>query len=194
MQRGHSSFGKQRTSFNQQHSKFRAKKSKEPELTSVEVVNYKSVNYPDLCFLNFLAADPQGTPKQKELLSDLKEFISHPTWKYLDKKFENTELREKKVNTDRTLEIINRQSERKVTDITKIIKYKSRDLKTFQLYIRQFGSKLSIFLIDLYHLGLPGDKYTVDGKVIPYNLKKIYNKNNTSNRTLCINTILNIEN
>lgn len=193
IQHAHSSFGKQKTRFRGQNKLGRIKSFQEEELKTVEVVNYKSVNYPDLYFLNFLAQDPNGTPKQKIMLKELKQFIENPNIKFLENQFEVKDLYEKKVDTDRVLAIINRQSEKKLTDITKLIKFKSYFQKTFQLYIQKIGSTMYIFLIDLYHLGLPGDMHTERHIILDFNKEKIYNDNNTSNRTLCINEILQIE-
>lgn len=193
IQHAHSSFGKPSSKLRGKPSLRKKRIVQYDDLQSVEVVNYKSVNYPDLCFLNFLAQDPNGTPMQKKLLKDLKKFIENPTWTFLNKNFENTNLHEKKIDTDRVLEIINRQSDKKVQDITKLLKYKSKEKRTFQLYIQQFNTKLCIFLIDLYHLGLPGNKHTERHTILNFDKEKIYNDNNTSNRTLCINEILQIE-
>jgi len=162
----------------------------EDEKGTIEIKNYKSVNYQALEFINYLPVE--GKKEIKDLLLMLKEAVGK-TAKFLEKSFEVKELREEKTNTDRVLQIINNQSDEKIEDITELIKYKHKKEKEFQLYIRLDDNILNVYLIDLYHLGLPGDLRVQDGKkIIPYDRSKIYNKNNKPSRNLCINSILKI--
>jgi hypothetical protein len=99
---------------------------------------------------------------------------------------------DKKKETDRVIEIINRQSNNKINDITELIKCKSKSEPRFQIYLKcdDIQNSLQIYLIDLYHLGLPGDLHTKNGTIVSYSLDKIYLKRNKATTNICISTIL----
>lgn len=159
------------------------------EYNSIRIVNKFSVNYSDLEFINFLTQE--GSDDQKDLLQELNLVLVNAN-NFLQSHFEVSDLETRKVHTDRVLKIINRQNNGKINEITELIKCKSKQKPEFQIYLKcnNYNNTLEIYLIDLYHLGLPGDLHTPSGTIIPYNSTKIYNKRNKTTTDVCISTLL----
>lgn len=156
------------------------------EYKQINLINCTSVKYEDVEFINFLQQD--GSLQQKQLLEELKNVIERPT-KYLDKNYEAKELMDKKQETDRVLDIINRQGPNEIKSITELIKLKNKKEPRFQIYIKSETDALNVYLIDLYHLGLPGDLH-VKGKTLNYNRHAIYTKRNKPTTNVCISNYL----
>lgn len=82
---------------------------------------------------------------------------------------------------ERLLNIINKvqKSKYKTKDLKNIYKFKNQQNKELHLYIKESRGNLSLLLIDLYHMGIYGDKI-VDDKAITIPMEKIYkrHKNN----------------
>lgn len=158
----------------------------EVSYNKIGLVNSTSINYNDVEFINFLQMD--GAFEQKRLLKELKSQIENPT-RYLELYYEAKELTYKKQDTDRVLNIINRQSNKKINSISELIKFKNKKEPRFQIYIKSEDNVLNIYLIDLYHLGLPGDLW-IDGKPKNYNRHAIYLKKNKKTTNVCISEYL----
>ena len=158
----------------------------EIEYNQINLINCTSVKYEDVEFINFLQQD--GSFQQKQLLEELQNVIESPT-QYLDKNYEAKELEDKKQETDRVLEIINRQSFNKINSITELIKLKNKKEPRFQIYIKSEANVLNVYLIDLYHLGLPGNLH-VKGKILNYDRHAIYVKRNKPTTNVCISNYL----
>ena len=184
-----------KSSNNFQSQKFSVKQRKrfpafsnisEIEYNQINLINCTSVKYEDVEFINFLQQD--GSLQQKQLLEELKSVIEKPT-KYLDKNYEAKELEDRKQETDRILDIINRQGTKKISSITELIKLKNKKEPRFQIYIKSEADVLNVYLIDLYHLGLPGDLHK-KGKTLNYNRHAIYVKRNKPTTNVCISNYL----
>lgn len=83
---------------------------------------------------------------------------------------------------ERLLRILNavQKTKYKKTDLKSIFKMKNKNNPELHFYIKKSRDNYSVLLIDLYHLGIYGDKILPNGKRVPISLESIYKskKNN----------------
>lgn len=159
----------------------------ETEYSQVKLVNNCSIKVSDEHFTNFLSEN--GTMDEKTLLEKLCKSVILEN-QNIDRFFDNDELYESIITTQRLLNIFNNYSTMNLTDITGIIKFKSKENSAIQFYMKENGDTLEILLIDLYHLGIPSEYRKIkSGQMIKVDYKKVFEKKEKNN--YCISHITN---
>lgn len=154
------------------------------EYIKISLVNNKSINLEEEQFTNFLSAN-EGDKDEKKALTKIKEQIIQSNIN--DDMFEIMELKEVPKETSRILRIVNSYGSGSISNIIDLLKCKYRYTPTVQLYVKNNNKVFEIYLVDVHHLGLPGD-YFKNGKRIKYNIEKLYDKH--KNKTECLSVYL----
>lgn len=84
--------------------------------------------------------------------------------------------------TERLLDILNATQNTKygMKELKNIFKLNNQDNKELHFFVRKSRDNFSLLLIDLYHLGVYGER-VVKGKVIPISIKSIYKSKQHNN-------------
>jgi hypothetical protein len=137
----------------------------------------KSINSKDLYFINM--ASNESEEVFDYIVNTYLNFLNGDL-SFLDDFIADELLQDYKA--DRLLEILKKVQKVKYNrkDLCNIYKFRNLTDEALHFYIRKSRSNLSLILIDLYHMGIQGDKI-VNGKAITIPMEKRYkmHRNNT---------------
>ena len=183
-----SSISIRRNRFKETGSKF--------ESVSINYINigksFNSINSEDDFFTNYV-----NTPNQKVFIiinNFYNKVKSNVNNLFKDYTFDEIYYNGKSV--DRLINLINKtnNSNYSLVDLPSIYKLKNNKEPKIHLYVQILDEYILIFLIDLYHLSIPGDLYSehkLIKRIFLRDLPNLYNKYKEYNYNL--NKILNIE-
>lgn len=142
---------KEKNIFQLRVNKYSNERFKKEEYSEFNFNNcLKSDNFEDLQFTNHVKS--KEVKKYKLLLDICIELSKNSD--VIDKKFEATEIEPSmnKRKLERLYEIIRRVSKEKVDCTNQILKFKNKQDKEIQIFVKKEEDSLKLYLIDLYHL------------------------------------------
>lgn len=149
----------------------------------------KSKNIPEHHFTNF--AKDYEDKAYNMVLQYYIQYLEHDFSFIDDFEFEEDSLN-KGYRVDRLFEIIRQIQKIKYTnkDCRYILKMKNIYNKELHLYFSYHGNNLKLILVDLYHLGIYGERI-IDGKLKPINIERLYKHHKYNNFDLADILLLN---
>lgn len=134
--------------------------------------NFKSMHDKDNKFTNYEKSC--GTDSYAELRKIYKDFKNGVD--ILNKYFIGDELLSDKKKIERLRNIFYNNTQETINYyeiVNKVRKYKHREVPRIQFYIHRCNNELNLILVDVYHLGIPGQKNGkyIDERVYLQNMK-----------------------
>lgn len=149
---------------------------KNPRFVSVKIkkINFEkglvSKDLPDLYFIN--KAKDENESAYNTILDMYMSYLEND-YSFMDN-FSFDELLPD-YKTERLLEILKyvQKTKYSINDLKSIFKLNNKENKELHFFVKKSRDNISILLIDLYHLGIYGERI-INGKVNPISLKSIY--------------------